>query len=162
MPYSLVEPHPSISLSHSSRPVMHTSRGGAGNVVSVKTTTTTPGQSVTHTAPATLRDNRPQDRFTSGRGGTGNVHSYGEQAIFSFDEELERQLRREKEVAPVFHVGRGGAGNRIIPEGFDLSRKYSGGSVKSASSTESIDADPLKNTTRRSLEAQWGKFMAYS
>ncbi|KLJ13807.1 hypothetical protein EMPG_11261 [Blastomyces silverae] len=160
MPYRLVEPHPAIS--HSTRPVTHTSRGGAGNVVSLKTTTTTSGQSATHTAPATLRDNRPQDRFTSGRGGAGNVHSYGERAIFSFDEELERQLRREKEVAPVFHVGRGGAGNRVIPDGFDLSRKYSGGSVKSASSTESIDVDPLKNKTRRSLEARWGKFMAYS
>ncbi|OJD15395.1 hypothetical protein ACJ73_08983 [Blastomyces percursus] len=159
MPYSLVEPHPSIS--HSSRPVTHTSRGGAGNVVSLKTTTTS-GQPATRTAPATLRDNRPQDRFTSGCGGAGNVHSYGERAIFSFDEELERQLRREKEAAPVFHVGRGGAGNRIIPEGFDLSRKYSGGSVKSTSSTESIDALPLKNKTRMSLEARWGKFMAYS
>ncbi|PGH08445.1 hypothetical protein GX51_01272 [Blastomyces parvus] len=161
MPYHLVEPHPSIS--HSSRPVTHTARGGAGNIVSLKTTTTTSGQSATDTAPATLRDTRPQDRFASGRGGAGNVHSYGERAIFSFDEELERQLRREKEVAPVFHVGRGGAGNRVIPDGFDMSRKYSGGSVKSASSTESIGADPLKNTTRRmSLEARWGKFLAYS
>ncbi|OAX77091.1 hypothetical protein ACJ72_08614 [Emergomyces africanus] len=162
MPYHLVEPHPSVP--RSSRPVMHTSRGGAGNVISLKTTTTTPGQSATGPASvvARLDKTRPQDRFTSGRGGAGNVHSYGERAIFSFDEELERQLRREKEVAPVFHVGRGGAGNTVVPDGFDLSRKYSGGSVKSASSTESIRADPLKNPTRRSLEARWGKFMGYS
>ncbi|OJD11607.1 hypothetical protein AJ78_07651 [Emergomyces pasteurianus Ep9510] len=160
MPYHLVEPHPSIP--RSSRPGMHTSRGGAGNVISLKSTTTTPGQSATGPASVTRLDNRPQDRFTSGRGGAGNVHSYGERAIFSFDEELERQLRREKEVAPVFHVGRGGAGNTVIPDGFDLTRKYSGGSMKSASSTESIGADPLKNKSRKSLEARWGKFMGYS
>ncbi|EEH07334.1 conserved hypothetical protein [Histoplasma capsulatum G186AR] len=159
MSYHLVEPLPSIS--HTTRPVTHTARGGAGNVISLKKTTVSSSQSTTSTGPAAALNNRPQVRFT-GRTGAGNVHSYSERAIFSFDEELERQLRREKEVAPVFHVGRGGAGNTIIPEGFDLSRKCSRGSVKTASSTESIDADPLKNKTRRNLEMRWGKFMGYS
>ncbi|EDN10591.1 predicted protein [Histoplasma mississippiense (nom. inval.)] len=127
MSYHLVEPLPSIS--HTTRPVTHTARGGAGNVISLKKTTVSSSQSTTSTGPAAALNNRPQVRFT-GRTGAGNVHSYSERAIFSFDEELERQLRREKEVAPVFHVGRGGAGNTIIPEGFDLSRKCSRGSVK--------------------------------
>ncbi|KAK2753070.1 hypothetical protein FQN55_005030 [Onygenales sp. PD_40] len=158
MSYRVVEPHPSTT----ARPVIHTSRGGAGNIVSLKNTTTTPGQTATGPASLTRLDSRPQKRFTSGRGGAGNIHSSGERAIFSFDEELERQLRREKEVAPVFHVGRGGAGNTIVPDGFDLARKSSGtGSVQSASSTES-NADSIKNKARRSLEARWGKFMGLS
>ncbi|PGH15326.1 hypothetical protein AJ79_02492 [Helicocarpus griseus UAMH5409] len=160
MSYRVVEPHPSVP--HTSRPAMHTSRGGAGNVISLKNTTTTPAQSATGPASVTRLDNRTPTRYTSGRGGAGNVHSSSERAIFSFDEELERQLRREKEVAPVFHVGRGGAGNTVVPDGFDLSRKHSGGSVQSASSTGSNNSDALKDKTRRNLEARWGKFMGFS
>ena len=48
----------------------------------------------------------------TGRGGAGNVHHPpSERAIFSFDEELERQLSQDRHAAPVYHVGRGGAGN---------------------------------------------------
>ena len=51
--------------------------------------------------------------FLTGRGGAGNIqhHPPSERAIFSFDEELERQLSQERHAAPVYHVGRGGAGN---------------------------------------------------
>ncbi|EEH45357.1 uncharacterized protein PADG_01507 [Paracoccidioides brasiliensis Pb18] len=160
MSYRLVEPHPSVP--RSNHPAIHTARGGAGNIMSLKNTSTTPGQSATGPASLTRLDSRTQDRFTTGRGGIGNVHTGSERAIFSFDEELERQLRREKEVAPVFHVGRGGAGNTAIPDTFGFSRKYSGGSSRSISSTKSSGADVAKHKARRSLEMRWGKFMSYS
>jgi len=40
-----------------------------------------------------------------GRGGAGNVFPASERAIFSFDEELERQLRWERDVAPASSRG---------------------------------------------------------
>jgi hypothetical protein len=54
----------------------------------------------------------PRKTFTAGRGGAGNVYPSSERAIFSFDEELEAQLNQERHAAPVYHVGRGGAGNK--------------------------------------------------
>lgn len=47
----------------------------------------------------------------SGRGGAGNLYHASERAIFSFDEELEQQMRQMQDLAPICHVGRGGAGN---------------------------------------------------
>ena len=83
------------------------------------------------------------------------MHSSSERAIFSFDEELEHELRREEKVAPVFHVGRGGAGNMIYSTEsmFGLTRKYSGGSDSSSGSM----AERAKDKARRSLERGWGK-----
>jgi GTPase involved in cell partitioning and DNA repair len=99
----------------------------------------------------TRLDSRTPSVFTSGRGGAGNVHHPSERAIFSFDEELERELRREKDMAPVFHVGRGGAGNMIFSDhdNYSLSRKQS---ASTTSSTESA-ADWAKEKARKG----WGK-----
>lgn len=135
---------------------MHTARGGAGNVISLRDTLTTPGESATGPASLTRLDTHPPKTFTSGRGGAGNVHDISERAIFSFDEELERQMRREKEVAPVFHIGRGGAGNVVAPEGFEFVRRRAGGSLGSSSSASS-NTDRLANRARRSFEAGWAK-----
>lgn len=154
--YRVVEPHPTTP--NSSRPAIHTSRGGAGNVVSLKNTTTTPGQSATGPPSVTRLDSRSQRCFMSGRGGAGNVHSSSERAIFSFDEELECQLRREKEVAPVFHVGRGGAGNMVQPEGFGLFRKHSAVESVGSSSSSDSNSDSIKNKARKNI----GKFVGLS
>lgn len=146
--YRVVEPHPS-----STRQI-HTGRGGAGNVVSRPDAT---AESTRDPTSLPRHDTHPPKAFISGRGGAGNVHDISERAIFSFDEELERQMRLEKEVAPVFHIGRGGAGNTIDPDGLDLAWKHRGlASVGTNSSIES-GADRLMHKARRSLEMGWGK-----
>jgi hypothetical protein len=56
-----------------------------------------------------------------------------ERPIFSFDEELERQRRMMQNIAPVYHIGRGGAGNYASgSEAGSLSRRSSAGSDSSA------------------------------
>ncbi|KIW43544.1 uncharacterized protein PV06_04635 [Exophiala oligosperma] len=110
--YSIVEPHPSVPSSH----YLSTGRGGAGNVTRAPPSTT---RGVDASGPAARLNlvhhqsssSHPRRQFVAGRGGAGNVHPSSERAIFSFDEELERQLSQERHAAPVYHVGRGGAGN---------------------------------------------------
>ncbi|KAI5303037.1 hypothetical protein KEM56_000097 [Ascosphaera pollenicola] len=118
MGYRIVEPHPSAPKAAA----IHTSRGGAGNICSLKNTTTTPGPTAQGPPSLTRLDSRtPGRRFMGGRGGAGNVHTaYEQRPIFSFDEELELVARREQSnrrgAAPVFTaVGRGGAGNLVSP-----------------------------------------------
>jgi hypothetical protein len=151
--YKLVEPHPSVP--NTRRPALHTSRGGAGNIISLRNTLTTDSRNATGPPSLARLDSHTRTVFKSGRGGFGNVHSSSERAIFSFDEELERELRREKELAPVFHVGRGGAGNMIHSpsDSLSLSRKHSGGSTSSSDSM----AERAKEKARRSLERSWSK-----
>lgn len=129
--YSIVEPHPSVPSSH----YFTTGRGGAGNAVKAPSSVTrgadatgpasrvalslVPSSSSSCSAASqhstsalsSSPPNHLRKTFTSGRGGAGNVYPASERAIFSFDEELERQLSFERHAAPVYHVGRGGAGN---------------------------------------------------
>ena len=103
----------------------------------------------------------------SGRGGAGNAFPASERAIFSFDEELERQLRWES-VAPVYHVGRGGAGNLIhatpstasaqAQKNFNVRRMSddSGASVQSFSSRESESGADVFN---RGVKKGWKKIV---
>ncbi|KAJ5168104.1 Protein of unknown function DUF3602 [Penicillium canariense] len=152
--YRVIEPHPSVP--HSTRPAVYTGRGGCGNVVSLKNTKTTNSRTATGPASLTRLNSHTPMTFTSGRGGAGNVHSSGERAIFSFDEELERDLRR---AAPVYHVGRGGAGNMIYRDdssNCSLSRRYSATSTNTASSSGSV-ADRARDMARRGLEKGWCK-----
>jgi len=104
--YSVVEPHPTANT------FVHSGRGGAGNTFKAPKTT----QGSTARGPASLFEaGLPQGsgKFSSGRGGAGNIHPSSEKAIFSFDEELERQTTRERKIkdGAIYHVGRGGAGN---------------------------------------------------
>jgi len=152
--YRVIEPHPSVP--HTARPAVYTGRGGSGNVINLKNTKTTDSRTATGPASLTRLDSHTPATFTSGRGGAGNVHNGSERAIFSFDEELERDLRR---AAPVYHVGRGGAGNMIYRDdasNCSLSRKYSSTSTNTASSTGSV-ADRARDMARRGLEKGWGK-----
>lgn len=153
--YRVIEPHPSVP--HTPRPAVYTGRGGSGNVISLKNTKTTDSRTATGPASLTRLDSRTPAPFTSGRGGAGNVHRSSERAIFSFDEELERDLRR---AAPVYHVGRGGAGNMMYRDdsssNYSLSRKYSAASTATNSSSGSV-ADRARDMARRGLEKGWGK-----
>lgn len=154
--YRVIEPHPSVP--HNDRPAIHTSRGGAGNVINLKNTKTTDSQTASGPASLTRLDSRFSSTFKSGRGGAGNIHSSSERAIFSFDEELERDLRR---AAPVYHVGRGGAGNMIFDDSYShycLSRKHSSGSTATTSSTRST-ADRARDKAKRGFEKSWSKLM---
>jgi Protein of unknown function (DUF3602) len=78
--------------------------------------------------------------------------------MFSFDEELARQRARELHAAPVYHVGRGGAGNYAKSEkGSSISgegRKSvdSQYSQQSYNSVRSVSgADRIMNNLRHSL-----------
>lgn len=77
--------------------------------------------------------------------------------MFSFDEELEQQMQQSKHVAPVYHVGRGGAGNlyRSSHTNFDaknvLSRRDTNTSSSSASSAES-GADIATRNLKKGLK----------
>ena len=154
--YHVIEPHPSVP--HTRRPAIHTARGGAGNVINLKNTKTTDSRNATGPPSLTRLDSNVPKTFKSGRGGAGNVHSSSERAMFSFDEELERELRR---VAPVYHVGRGGAGNKIHTDGSDassnsLNRMFSGSSSATGSSAGSV-SDRAREKAMRGLERGWGK-----
>lgn len=139
MPFRLTEPHPSVP----STSYLHSGRGGAGNYKHVDPRTITPPTSATGPASLTPLPTSATRNFTSGRGGIGNVHQGSERAIFSFDEELERQKTGN---APIFHVGRGGAGNLI-----DERRPSRGERQGSASSVMSGDSN-LSDKARRSVD----------
>lgn len=103
-------------------------RGGAGNK-----TRPPPPTSITTTTRLTddSRYTHSNHAFTTGRGGAGNLHPSGdERPMFRFDEELERD-RVRGEVAPVYHVGRGGSGNAV------KERRESEGSSSSGSDRSS-------------------------
>ena len=152
--YSIVEPHPSAR----SNAYIHTGRGGAGNFTRAPASVTRgsdasgPASRLPPTSLSSQNSNKP---FTTGRGGAGNIHPPSERAIFSFDEELERQLSQDRHAAPVYHVGRGGAGNVHFNSSQQMSRKHSddSASAKSTSSAES-GAD---NATRKVVNG-WKKF----
>merc|ERR1712213_309374 len=85
----------------------------------------------------------------SGRGGAGNMKK-SERAIFSFDEELQQQERLRTQQAPVYHIGRGGAGNLVDEMKPRSHRQNSASSTTSSSSVESE-----KDGVRRSIENTW-------
>ncbi|KAL8780576.1 MAG: hypothetical protein Q9203_000695 [Teloschistes exilis] len=114
MPFSLrlSEPHPTTTSSTR----LSTGRGGAGNFTrppppsSLPSTTTVvhPSSASTHSSGSSK-----SNKYITGRGGAGNFHAASEERpMFKFDEELERE-RRSSEYVPVYHVGRGGAGNLV-------------------------------------------------
>lgn len=148
--YSLVEPHP-----QSTAPYVHTARGGAGNTF--KATSSAKPFTTPASIPCKPVEHKQPNTFKSGRGGAGNVHYNSERAIFSFDEELERQMRQQAAMAPVYHVGRGGAGNMMYADSSSTRRSDpETSSARSISSTES-GADIATRAVRRSLEKGWTK-----
>lgn len=147
--YALVEPHPQPTTAY-----IHTARGGAGNVASASATTSGPNASGPASRHPSLFNPR-RSFYTSGRGGAGNLHSNSERTIFSFDEELERELRQTQDLAPVCYVGRGGAGNKA----------YTNPSIRNC---DALDTDSLRSNfssssesggdaLNRKLKKGWGK-----
>jgi len=66
-------------------------------------------------------------------------------------------MRQQEAMAPVYHVGRGGAGNMIYTDSSVTGRKDSEtASARSASSAES-GAEYVTKGVRRSLEKGWAK-----
>jgi hypothetical protein len=136
--YSIVEPHPNaVPTSY-----IPTGRGGAGNYVRTPTNLTKgasaqgpPSRISVSTASSTTSSRSAA--FHSGRGGAGNTHPATERAIFSFDEELERQLSQERHAAPVYHVGRGGAGNVTTSAYPKTSRAANAAARKASSGSDS-------------------------
>ncbi|KAF2223930.1 hypothetical protein BDZ85DRAFT_260064 [Elsinoe ampelina] len=160
MPYSVTEPHPSVR-SSTKTTFIGSGIGGAGNYKRYTTAQLTSGPSAA--GPAS-RANLPAPPTTifSGRGGAGNVHkksaarpsiastsrtssessassegpaSPSQRAIFSFDEELEREQRMRDNAARVYHIGRGGAGN-AVPTVVPRKSSSAASSVGSSSSNE--------------------------
>lgn len=151
--YKLVEPHPQATT-----PYIHTARGGAGNVASA--TSTTNGSNAT--GPASRHPSLSTPRrtvFTSGRGGAGNLHTQSERAIFSFDEELEREMRQTQDLAPVCYVGRGGAGNKFYVD--QAIHRVEPADSDSAVSTSSSECDTAPDTLNRKLKKGWGKVVGF-
>ena len=153
-PFHLTEPHPSVPRTS----YIHSGRGGAGNFKHVDASTITSASSAS--GPASLTPLPAPDTssraFTSGRGGAGNVHRAAERAIFSFDEELERQRIVDAKVAPVYLIGRGGAGNLFSddrrPSGGGDYAQHRHGSASSVVSRESDASDGSDGGARRSVE----------
>lgn len=82
--------------------------------------------------------------------------------MFSFDEELEHQMKQARNVAPVYHVGRGGAGNLHRSSGasdgqYLLTRRASNNSNGSNSSAES-GADIATRNLKKGLKKIAGVF----
>ncbi|KAK5164772.1 uncharacterized protein LTR77_009435 [Saxophila tyrrhenica] len=119
---SLVEPHPSVP---STGGYVHAGRGGAGNYKHYQPSTLTSGPSATGPASRISLSKpfskRPSAPHPTGRGGAGNMFkpsSTGpgeEERVFQFDEEMVRR-REGQGVAPVYHIGRGGAANVVKEE----------------------------------------------
>jgi len=141
--YRITEPHPSVPASH----YFHSGRGGAGNVTHVNPQAVTSGPNASGPASQTkIRPPPPNAYFTAGRGGAGNLHKEKERAMFSFDEELERQRKLMENQAPYYHIGRGGAGNLV--DDMSAKRRESRSSAGSTSSADSV---------RHSMEGAWSK-----
>jgi len=142
--FHITEPHPSVKSSS----YIYSGRGGAGNVTRVKPAEVTNGATASGPASRVKLTPPPSNSyFASGRGGAGNMHRERERAMFSFDEELQQQERLRSQQAPVYHVGRGGAGN-LVDEMKPRSHRQN-----SASSHSSVEEE--KDGVRRSVESAW-------
>ncbi|KAI4153140.1 MAG: hypothetical protein L6R39_001663 [Caloplaca ligustica] len=143
MPFSLrlSEPHPTTTSSTR----LPTGRGGAGNFTRPPPPSALPSvTAVVDRSSSSIHSSSSSkyNKFMTGRGGAGNAHGANEQRpMFKFDEELERE-RRNSEVAPIYHVGRGGAGNLINEMG--TSRRDSSASDRS---------DTSRNDSKKSWES---------
>ncbi|KAK4503899.1 hypothetical protein PRZ48_004814 [Zasmidium cellare] len=106
---SITEPHPTVPKSGG---YIYGGRGGAGNYKRYKPEEVTTGPSATG-PPSRISLTKPFKRTVPlGRGGAGNMaSSSNEESIFEFDEEMLNKRAVHSHAAPIYHVGRGGAGN---------------------------------------------------
>lgn len=69
-------------------------------------------------------------------------------------------MRRESVVAPVYHVGRGGAGNTVYDD-YQSSRQLGRSDTGSMGSADSNSSEGVASRARRSLEKGWGKIVGH-
>ncbi|KAI5805560.1 hypothetical protein DFH27DRAFT_377592 [Peziza echinospora] len=129
----------------SSQPVYHGGRGGAGNYrraskseLASRTTTITAAPLPPNTASNKI--------FFGGRGGAGNAHPSAERAMFSFDEEIERDRLIHSHHAPVYSIGRGGKGNLVSCDDIATKSFYSNGQSP-RNSQDDAEASPRSSTS---------------
>ena len=112
-----------------------TIHSGVGTAAT-RTNTVTSASTSTSTSPNPSSSSSSSSshpfKISTGRGGAGNHFPASERAMFSFDEELEVRRARETRAAPVYHVGRGGAGN--VEDGRWPGLRGSAGNASSAAS----------------------------
>lgn len=135
MSYRITEPHPTAKPNQ----IIHTGRGGSGNMYKVKdpkeTNSRTPLHNVTSNFSSSSQ--RTTTKFSSGRGGAGNIHPLSVASPFSLDKEIDQQTAQENS-HNVWHVGRGGAGNWTRKDSVaSSSRKMSNESADSSASSRS-------------------------
>ena len=67
-------------------------------------------------------------------------------------------MRQEKDIAPVYHVGRGGAGNMVYIDGSKRRRSSETASATSESSSGTQSgADVAARNIKRNVERGWSK-----
>ena len=147
MSFNPFEPQTSVARTQ----YMVSGRGGAGNIQRVvkKDVAATPANPP---ASRTVLPH-PPTTFRTGRGGAGNLAhapSSSERAIFSFDEELIRDQRAEERQAPVYYIGRGGAGNYSYSRGRNWSLEQIRGTRSNSVSTQSSRGTMNSNLSDRS------------
>lgn len=116
--YSVCEPHPSVPSTKGRSAYIQAGRGGAGNIKRYNSEQLTRGPAASGPASRVeIPSPPPSTKFTAGRGGAGNTftRNHSQRAMFSFDEELQREemIKENMIKAPVYHIGRGGAGNAV-------------------------------------------------
>jgi len=159
--YSIIEPHPSIP---PTQRYITTGRGGAGNAHRTPSTITRGSEASGPPSRLTSSTHKPSppSTFSTGRGGAGNIkHAPSERAIFSFDEELEREMRSEAK-APVYHAGRGGAGNVVSAMPMPMSsyaRRKSDESDGSSARSSSSGAESGADVATRKIREGWRKMV---
>jgi len=114
--------------------VFHSGRGGAGNYRRLSAIELDARDNASESiAPSTTTSKV----FFGGRGGAGNVHPTTERAMFSFDEELERDRLIHEHFAPVYSIGRGGKGNLVSRDDLATRSFYSGADSNPSSAASS-------------------------
>jgi len=117
--------------------VYHGGRGGAGNYRKV-----TPAEVSARTTSSFIPSTTSK-LFFGGRGGAGNVHPSTERAMFSFDEELERDRLIHEHHAPVYSIGRGGKGNLVSREDIATRSFYENNSTASSPRSSTSSNGPI-------------------
>ncbi|KAF2151426.1 hypothetical protein K461DRAFT_269659 [Myriangium duriaei CBS 260.36] len=117
---------------------MMTGRGGAGNARATST-------SAAVVKPVIKTRSSSESSASSS---TSDMDSPSQRAMFSFDEELQRDQRMRDNAArtPVYHIGRGGAGN-AFPYGTE--RHYGAGEAASIDSSDSAKRRSIASMMER-------------
>lgn len=120
--------------------VYHGGRGGAGNYRRVSPSELAARSTSSAVTPVPSTTSK---LFFGGRGGAGNVHPSTERAMFSFDEELERDRLIHEHHAPVYSIGRGGKGNLVSREDIATRSFYENNSASSSPRSSTSSNGPI-------------------